>query len=328
MTRLAASALALFLALASQACLPRSITINLDQQKGAVKQSTVLGVDAFADSVALIDLVGTIGPAGFGLGQSIDIDDVALMLRYAASDPSIHAVVLRINSPGGGVAASETLHDLVMEFRQNYKKPVVISMADVAASGGYYIAMAGDTIFAQPSTITGSVGVIIPSINASQGLKSIGIVSNSITSGPNKDLASPVTPINDEHHRILQSVVDDFYDQFRTLVLNARPDISDPDTALDGRIFTGRQALEAGLVDHLGGISEAFEAATILASLERAKLVKLYRSSVQPTTPYTSISAPHTRAATTSPWPIPAIDRSASPGIYYLWIPPATLATH
>jgi protease-4 len=331
MTRLATAAIALILALAlaSQGCLPRSITINLDQQKGAVKQSTVLGVDAFADSVALIDLVGTIGPAGFGLGQSIDIDDVALMLRYAAQDPSIHAVILRINSPGGGVAASETLYNLIQDFKETSGKPVVISMGTIAASGGYYIAMAGDTIFAQPSSVTGSVGVIIQGLNASEGLARIGITNQTVTSGPNKDLGSPFSPVNPEHQAIFQAMVDDFYDQFRSLVLDARPDIADPDTTLDGRVFTGRQALQVGLVDHLGGIPEAFEAATILAGIERVKLVKLYRTNNAPATPYASVSTPQpTHPSTAAPiWPLPAIERQPSPGVYYLWLPPATLAT-
>lgn len=330
MTRLATAALAaLTLAIASAGCTPKSITINFDDSKGAVKQSTVLGSAAFLESVAQIDLVGTIAAGGLGLGSTIDVDDIALMLRTAANDASIRALVLRIDSPGGGVAASETLHALVRDFKATSGKPVVISMGDIAASGGYYVAMAGDTIYAQPSTLTGSVGVIIPAINAADGLNRIGIRSTSVTSGPNKDLASPIVPANPNHEAILQSLVDDYYDQFRTVVLDARPELPSPDTTLDGRVFTGRQALEAGLVDHLGGIPEAFEAAKTLAGLERAKLVKLYRTSNAPATPYASVTTTRTAQprAATLPWPIPAIERKPSPGIYYLWLPPATLAS-
>ncbi|MEO1717284.1 MAG: signal peptide peptidase SppA [Planctomycetota bacterium] len=328
MTRPAAIACTLALAAIATACVPKSITLNFESAKGSVQQATVLGPSNLIDSIAQIDLVGTIGATGLG-SSAIDIDDTALMLRTAASDPTIRAVILRINSPGGGVAASETLYNLVADFKQTSGKPVVISMGNVAASGGYYIAMAGDTIYAQPSTVTGSVGVIIPTINASAGLSRIGIQSTSLTSGPNKDLGSPVAPINEQHQAILQSLVDDFYDQFRTLVLEARPDISDPDTVLDGRVFTGRQAKQVGLVDHLGGIPEAFEAAKVLAGTDRVKLVKLYRTSTAPATPYASVTTSQPQHTTESPlaWPLPAIDRHPSPGIYYLWLPPATLAS-
>ncbi|MEL6498216.1 MAG: signal peptide peptidase SppA [Planctomycetota bacterium] len=328
MTRPATIACTLALAAVTAGCVPKSITLNFESAKGSVKQSTVLGPSNVLNSIAQIDLVGTIGVTSLG-ASGIDIDDTALMLRTAASDPTIRAVILRIDSPGGGVAASETLYNLVKEFKQTSGKPVVISMGNVAASGGYYIAMAGDTIYAQPSTVTGSVGVIIPTINASAGLNRIGVQSTSLTSGPNKDLGSPVAPINEQHQAILQSLVDDFYDQFRSLVLQARPDITDPNTTLDGRVFTGRQALEAGLVDHLGGIPEAFEAAKALAGIERINLVKLYRTSNAPATPYASVTThtPQQPNTSTLPWPLPAIDRNTSPGIYYLWLPPATLAS-
>lgn len=328
MTRLTAAVAALLLAAIASGCIPKTFTINLESPKGDVKQSTVLGPSTHLDSVALIDLVGTIGPVGLGVGQSIDTDDTALMLRTAAADASIRALVLRISSPGGGVAASETLYNLVRDFKETSGKPVVISMGTVAASGGYYIAMAGDTIYAQPSTVTGSVGVIIQGLNAHDGLARIGITNQTVTSGPNKDLGSPFAPINAEHQAIFQAMVDDFYDQFRTLVTQTRPDISDPDTTLDGRVFTGRQALEAGLVDHLGGIPEAFEAAKVLAGVDRAKLVKLYRSGSAPATPYASVATTQATQPAASPgWPLPAIQRQPTPGVYYLWLPPATLAS-
>ncbi len=321
--------LIIVLAAAIAGCTPTSITINFDDAKGPVKQATVLGASSHLQSVALIDLVGTIGPVAFGLGETIDLDDTALMLRTAAQDPNIRAVVLRINSPGGGVAASETLYNLVQRFKQASGKPVVVSMGTIAASGGYYVAMAGDSIFAQPSTVTGSVGVIIQGLNAAEGLARIGITSQTVTSGPNKDLGSPFAPVNPQHQAIFQAMVDDFYDQFRSIVLERRPSLADPDTVLDGRVFTGRQARQVGLVDHLGGIPEAFEAAKVLAGLERAKLVKLYRTSSAPATPYASVSTnPATLpTAATTLWPLPAIQRQPSPGVYYLWLPPATLAS-
>ncbi len=327
MTRTPLALLTLTLAIMMGGCLPNTITINLDDAKGPVRETAVLGSRSAPDSVAQIDLVGVIGPTGFGLGPTASIDDLALMLRHAKSERSIKAVLLRIDSPGGGVGASETLHALLQDFRDETGKPVVVSMGNVAASGGYYVAMAGDTILAQPSSVTGSVGVIIPSINAAEGLGRIGITSNSITSGPNKDLASPVVPVNPEHQAILQSLVDDFYDQFRSLVLERRPDIADPDTTLDGRVFTGRQALEAGLIDELGGIPEAFDTAKDLAGLDRAKLVKLHRTRAAPATPYAGVTASDHTTTSTPTWPVPTIERTTGPGVYYLWLPPGTLGS-
>jgi len=218
--------------------------------------------------IAQIDLTGVISSASVSpFGSAAMIDDFAAMIAKAERDPQIKAVLLRINSPGGSVAASETIATLIESFKERTGKPVVASMAEVAASGGYYTAITADHIIAQPSTITGSIGVIVPTINFSGGLAKLGIVSRSVTSGANKDIANPMQPINEAHYAILQGIVDEFYADFRSRVLAARPGIKDPDDVLDGEVYTGRTALELGLVDELGGLENALEGAAVLAGL-------------------------------------------------------------
>ncbi len=328
--------IALFVALAltsALGCMPKSITIQLSPDRGQVEQHVVYRDQLGGPKVAQIDLTGVITSAETSVfGSAALLDDMALMLERAEHDPSVRAVILRINSPGGSVAASETLADMIEGFKSRSGKPVVASMAEVAASGGYYTAIAADRIVAQPSTITGSVGVIVPTMNFSDGLARIGIKSRSVISGPNKDIANPLQPMNEAHYAILQGIVDEFYADFRARVLAARPNIQNPDSVLDGSVYTGRRALELGLVDTLGGIKEAFAEAKQLANLDSAVLVKYHRGGPAPLTPYASVAAPSHEPREQSP--VGAIlgwqDRIrqsgvSDPGFYYLWLPPGSL---
>lgn len=314
------------IAVLAAGCIPRSITLSLDGPPGPVRETRVINQKG-SDKIALIDLEGVIGPGGtFDAG--ISIDDLAAMLSAAQNDRRVKAVLLRINSPGGSVAASETLLDLLERYKQRTGKPIIVSMGELAASGGYYISMAADRIVAQPGTITGSVGVIIPTVNLADGMSRIGIVSRSVTSGPNKDIANPLEPIDEAHYALLQGMVDDFYTQFRELVLTRRPGISDPSAALDGRVMTGRQALEAGLVDELGSLIDAYDTARELADAPGADLVKLHRSDSRPLTPYASVrGGSPAPAAVLAPFPLPTVERPFGSGAYYLWMAPGALST-
>lgn len=328
-----ASTLTLLIA-ALAGCMPKSITLNFTNERGRVRESVVMRDAGTAPKVAQIDLSGVItSGAGTAFGTPALLDDMALMLAKAEGDAQVRAVVLHINSPGGSVAASETLASLIEGFRKRSGKPVVVSMGEVAASGGYYAAVVADRIVAQPSTITGSVGVIVPTLNVSDGLARIGIRSRSITSGPNKDIANPLEPASEAHYAILQGIVDEFYSDFRARVIAARPDLRNPDSVLDGSVYTGRRALELGLVDKLGGIPEAFAEAKRLAGTENAVLVKYYRSGSKPLTPYASAESPESAIPRTeNAGLIPGLagrvtssSDATDPGFYYLWLPPGSL---
>ena len=180
----------------------------------------------------------------------------------------VKAVVLRINSPGGTVGASQELHAAVLKLREK-GIPVVASMGDVAASGGVYIALAADKIVANPGTITGSIGVIIRTANAQELFHKVGVSAEVVKSGPFKDILSPYRSLTPDERALLQGMIDDAYRQFVEAVAAGRglaPEQVRP--FADGRIFTGRQAKELGLVDELGGLQTAVELAGKVAGIE------------------------------------------------------------
>lgn len=178
------------------------------------------------------------------------------MQRYD-ENPSIKAIVLRIDSPGGAVVPSQEIYDEVQRIRQESKKTVVVSMGTVAASGGYYIASASDRIVANPGTLTGSIGVIMELANVAGLLQKVGVESVVIKSGEHKDMGSPFRRMRPEEKEILQNVLKDVHDQFIEAVAEARGlEVGWVKNLADGRIFTGRQAKELNLVDELGGLED------------------------------------------------------------------------
>jgi protease-4 len=275
-------------------CTPLTVSFELFGREKKLTETIVSDDDRALYKIAVIDIQGTIVDANlppiFSRGGN-PVDDIVARLEMARQDASVKAVVLRINSPGGSVTGSDEVYLEVMRFKQISGKPVVISMAEVAASGGYYVALAGDKIVAHPTTITGSIGVIIPTINFSAGLAKIGIVARSVKSGPNKDLANPLEPMRDSQYVILQNLVDQFYEEFKAKVKERRPnlDMAKFGEMTDGRIVSGRDALALGLIDSLGGVRDAFDEAKTLANIPSAKMVKYQpEGSVRPRTPYAS----------------------------------------
>jgi signal peptide peptidase SppA len=178
-------------------------------------------------------------------------------LRSALKSNKVKAVLLRVNSPGGTVPMSQEIHEAIVQLKQA-GKPVVVSMGDVAASGGYYIACAADKIVANPGTLTGSIGVIINLMNFKALTDKVGIEPEVIKSGPFKDIASPYKKLSKEDRDILQALIMDSYDQFTTAVAEGRKmPIARVRTLADGRIYSGRQAYKLGLVDQLGSYTDA-----------------------------------------------------------------------
>lgn len=227
--------------------------------------------------VAVVDISGPImGGSGFSRSQ----------IDHIADDEDVKAIVLRIDSPGGTVSGSDEIHYRISELAKSRNLPVVVSMGGIAASGGYYIAMANggrdDVIFAEPATLTGSIGVIIPHFDLSKLVKKFDIEDDSITSGPLKEMLSPTkdrTPELEERERkILQSLVDEMFARFKAIVKQGRPKLDDDKLAAvtTGQIFTAEQAQEAGLVDRIGFIEDAVDRAVELAGLtnDSARVVK------------------------------------------------------
>ena len=198
------------------------------------------------EKVGVIPIEGIIGDAGEIIDQ----------INEFADSNGIRAVVLRIDTPGGSVAPSQEIYQAVRELRK--KKKVVVSMGSVAASGGYLIAVAADRIVANPGTITGSISAVMHYANVEELLKKVGVRSSVIKSGKFKDIGSPVREMTAEERSLIQGIVDDIYDQFvRTVSENRKIPFSKIVQLADGRVFTGRQAKELGLIDDLGGLQDA-----------------------------------------------------------------------
>jgi protease-4 len=207
--------------------------------------------------VGIIEVTGVITASREIIEQLIDFRD----------DAAIKAIILRVDSPGGGVGPSQEIHE---EVRKTVDiKPVVVSVGSVAASGGYYIAVPAQRILANPGSITGSIGVIMEFTNFQELLQKIGLRSDVVKSGEHKDIGSPIRPMSDADRKILQAMIDDVHTQFIEAVADGRK--MDPDAVralADGRIYTGRQAMAAGLVDEMGNLQDAIKVAGELAGIE------------------------------------------------------------
>ncbi|NLO05095.1 MAG: signal peptide peptidase SppA [candidate division WS1 bacterium] len=222
------------------------------------------------DSVAVVTVEGVISTSG---EQTLFGDIVggarATMeqLREAAEDESVRAVVLRINSPGGSPAASQEIYTEVMRLAK--EKPVVVSMADVAASGGYYIAAPAHRIVADPSTVTGSIGVRMEVLQYTGLMEKLGIEARNMTSGPYKDTGSPLREMREDERQLLQSIIDDMYRQFvRDVSVARKMKLERVRELADGRVYTGEEAVRVGLVDELGNFYRAVEIAAGMGGIE------------------------------------------------------------
>lgn len=203
-------------------------------------------------------------------------DQVIKQLHEARDDRSVKAVILRINSPGGSAAASQEVGEEIKKLRAK-GKIVVTSMGDVAASGGYWLAACTDKIYANSTTMTGSIGVYVPYANWEELYKKIGIYQEKIKSGPHKDILSPERMMTSEERAIIQVMVDDIYNQFVIVVAEGRKmDVAQVRKLADGRIYTGNQAKQLGLVDELGNMYDAIDGAAELAGMSGKPEIKEY----------------------------------------------------
>jgi protease IV len=269
------------------------------------------------NKIAIIDVSGAIleGEGSFAKKQ---IDRVR-------EDDHVIGIVARINSPGGTVTGSDYLYHHLRDLAEERELPLVVSMGSVCASGGYYIAMAvgdrPDAIFAEPTTWTGSIGVIIPHFNLVESLDMLGIKEDSIASGPLKRMGTPTRPMSEEERQILQTLVDESFAEFKGVVISGRPKFKDDASALDavatGQIFTAKQALEHGLVDQIGFLEKAIERVLELTgeSEDNVRCVKYER---QPTL-IDSLVGTSARATPRGNIDIAGLIDLTAPRAYYLW---------
>jgi protease-4 len=236
------------------------------------------------DKVLIIDVSGLIssrersGPMGLGRRPSM-VTRMKEELEKARKDEHVKAVVLRINSPGGTVSASDILHHELKKFKQEKPARVVACIVGLGTSGAYYVATSADKIMAQPTSVSGSIGVILIKVNFQGLMERVGIANETVKAGEKKDAIFPLRPMTEEERQILQGVLNHLHGCFIAAVEEARPgvDLKARKELVDGRVFTAQEALELGLVDEIGYLDDAIESAKALAGLKEARVVMYTR---------------------------------------------------
>ncbi len=257
------------------------LKVNLFEETRPFEERVVAGEGR--DKILLIDVSGVItsqdAPPVLGGKKKVGlIARVREELDRARTDKKVKAVVFRINSPGGGVTASDTLYHEIKKFKSDTGKKVFAHFTDIGASGAYYAALAADRITAQPTTVTGSIGVIMLRVDATGLMQKIGIQAAQIASGEEKGMGSPFRPMSAEERKIFQGVIDNLYGRFVSLVSEARKMPIDRVKQLaDGRIYTSQEAKASGLIDDIGYLEDAIEAAKKAANLSKARVVMYFR---------------------------------------------------
>lgn len=319
-TRIALCAVLFGLILATQV---GCITINLLPMPGPLQEKVLSGTGSA--KVLVVELSGMISSAdarGLVNRPSL-VAHIREVLTIAEEDQRVKALVLRINSPGGTVTASDILYHEIRAFKEKRKIPVIVSIMDMGTSGGYYIAAAGDKIVAHPSSVTGSLGVIMLTVNASGLLEKIGVQATAVASGPKKDMGSPLRPMTPEERAIFQGVIDEFYTQFLRVIEHGRPNLTAAQVRelADGRIYSGEQARKLGLIDQVGYLDDAIALAKKEAGVGEARVVTYHRPGEYRQNIYSSF------LGGAGPWPewarldLMAVVRAGAPQFMYLWLP-------
>ncbi|MFQ5423813.1 MAG: signal peptide peptidase SppA [Phycisphaerae bacterium] len=241
-------------------------------------------------------------------------------LAAAARDKRVKAVVLRINSPGGTVTASDILYQEIQAFKEKTGKPVVACFMDVAASGAYYLACASDEIVARRTAVTGSIGVIMQMINVSGTMAKIGLTADAITSGPMKDAGSPFRKMRPEERELLQKLVDGFYQQFVDAVAAGRGNLTREEvlSISDGRVYSAKEALEVGLIDRIGTLQDAVAEARRRAGIEAAHTVMYHRPLAWAPNIYSAAPVSSPRAVNFFNFDLSSL-WTAQPRFMYIW---------
>jgi protease-4 len=278
--------------------------------------------------IAIVEVEGMLinarsggGLLGFGAEEN-KLSLFTQQLEAAEKDSGVKAVVLRINSPGGTVTCSDTMYQMVKQFRARTKKPVVADMQEVAASGAYYVACACDQIVAHPTSVVGSIGVIFETFEVSGAMSKLGVTSTAIKSGELKDMGSPFKPLDPKARQVMQGLVDEYFARFVEVVRENRR-ISDDQklrTLTDGRVFSGTQAAKLGLVDRTGLLTDAIDLARQLSGASAARAIMYKRPYGYSGSIYADTSIPPPRDDVMR-LELPDSAMTRPTGFYYLWTP-------
>ncbi len=299
------------------------ISIDFTPRIEPLRETTVEGTgDA---KILLLDLSGVLSDVPTpAIGQAPPrvplLARVREELKKVEEDDKVRALVVKINSPGGTVTASDILYRELSAFKARRKIPVVAALMDVAASGGYYVALAADTIVAHPTTVTGSIGVIMLTVNAEGLLTKVGVAPLVIKSGAKKDMGSPFRGLSEEERAIFQAVIDDFHRRFVALIAKERKLPEEKVRQLaDGRIFTAEQARALGLVDQVGYLQEALAAARTATKVSEARVVMYHRPREYRADIYSTARLPEPLDASLAQ--LSSLLLGPGPRFLYLWWP-------
>jgi len=307
------------LALATAGC----ITLNIPGGKpGDLKETVIEGERG--PKIALIEIEGLLHEAGkplpLGLGrEESPVARVRAQLDKAAKDRAVRAVVLRIHSPGGTATASEIIYGEIQRFKAKKPVPVLAHLVGIATSGAYYAAMAADSVYANPTTVTGSIGVIFVSVNVSGLMEKLGLADQTLTTGPYKDAGSPLRPMTPEDRALMQGVLNDLYRRFVQVVAAGRPQLPAARVAelADGRIYSATQAQASGLIDGIADLPGTIDEVRRRAGLEDVRVVTYHRKREWRENLYTL--PPSVETLTVRPTAL--LDLLPAPTFAYLWWP-------
>lgn len=311
------------LTVVSASLLSGCITVNLVPAPAPIEEKRLSGTAA--EKVLLLDLSGVISShesEGFIEKPSM-VAQIKEQLSRATEDSHVKALVLRINSPGGTVTASDIIYHELQAFKRKRNIPVIASIMDVGASGGYYVAMAADKVMVHPSSVTGSLGVIMMTVNARGLLEKIGLEANTVTSGPRKDMGSPFRAMTDGEREIFHTVIMSFYERFLTVIHEGRKHLTPEDIRkfADGRIYSGEQATALGLADGIGYLDDAIDVAKREAGITEASVVTYRRPGEYKNNIYSHLLGGGGTALSLANLDLAAMMRGGTPQFMYLWMP-------
>jgi protease IV len=322
----AAALSVLLLPLAVVGCGMPSLLITPVQNTSSLEEQTVREGQGFgAGKIAIIEVEGMLlnmKAGGMLQPTENEVSRFTQEMEKAANDPAVKAVVLRVNSPGGTVTASDIMYETVRRFKEKSKKPVVAALQDVAASGAYYVACAADTIVAHPTSVVGSIGVVFNTFNVAGTMEKIGAKSEAIKSGPLKDMGSPFKELDPQARAVMQGMVDEYYQRFVSVVTSNRParDSETVKLTTDGRVFSGVRAVELGLADRTGLLDDAIDEAKKLGNAPNARVVIYRRPFGYSGSIYAQSPTPQPQANVLE-LKVPGLSDRLPSGFYYLWHP-------
>jgi protease IV len=315
----------------TKVCMQGLITARMpvDNTACPVGQRMVSGSPAACEKIAIIDVDGMLLNRNFKGMESLGENPVSLFhekLSAASRDPEIRAVMIRINSPGGSVTASDLMRREVMTFKQECHKPTMAVILDVGTGGAYYLATACDSIVAHPTSVVGGIGVILNLYNMSDTMEQQNIEATPVRAGDFTDLGSPVRKLDKKGKELLDQIADEFHKRFQSAVKETRPqtDIS----SMDGRVFSANVAKANGFVDDVLYLDEAIRQLLSYNGLcSNAKVVMFRRNNDRALTEFDI--TPNTPTSIASiPFSIPGLDRANLPYFLYLWQPEPGLERH